>query len=88
MTEQVIRERVDELLGPVTNRRQLLELREGGRVFAYVGPQDVLLAGDLGRAVRAAREGLSVLLVNHTRHLGGFITSGAGCRWRMRRRPD
>lgn len=29
-------------------------------------------------AVRAAREGLSVLLVNHTQHLGGFVTSGAG----------
>ena len=28
--------------------------------------------------MRAAREGLSVLLVNHTQHLGGFITSGAG----------
>jgi hypothetical protein len=28
--------------------------------------------------VRAAREGLSVLLVNHTQHLGGFVTSGAG----------
>jgi len=29
-------------------------------------------------AVRAAREGLTVLLVNHTRHLGGFMSSGAG----------
>lgn len=27
-------------------------------------------------AVRAAREGLSVVLVNHTRHLGGMITNG------------
>jgi len=34
--------------------------------------------GGIAAAVRAAREGLSVLLVNHTRHLGGFITSGAG----------
>lgn len=34
--------------------------------------------GGIATAVRAAREGLSVLLVNHTRHLGGFITSGAG----------
>jgi hypothetical protein len=25
-------------------RRQLLELRESGRVFAYVGPEDVLVA--------------------------------------------
>lgn len=29
-------------------------------------------------AVRAAREGLDVLLVNHTRHVGGFMTSGGG----------
>jgi len=34
--------------------------------------------GGIACAVRAAREGLSVLLVNHTHHLGGFITSGAG----------
>lgn len=29
-------------------------------------------------AVRAAREGLAVLLTNHQPHLGGFLTSGAG----------
>ena len=34
--------------------------------------------GGIACAVRAAREGLSVLLVNHTQHLGGFSTSGAG----------
>jgi len=34
--------------------------------------------GGIACAVRAAREGLKVLLVNHTEHLGGFITSGAG----------
>jgi len=34
--------------------------------------------GGIACAVRAAREGLSVLLVNHTMHLGGFMTSGAG----------
>ena len=34
--------------------------------------------GGIACAVRAAREGLTVLLVNHTQHLGGFITSGAG----------
>jgi FAD dependent oxidoreductase len=34
--------------------------------------------GGIACSVRAAREGLSVLLVNHTQHLGGFITSGAG----------
>lgn len=35
-------------------------------------------AGGTACAVRAAREGLNVLLVNHTKHLGGFMTSGAG----------
>lgn len=34
--------------------------------------------GGIACAVRAAREELSVLLVNHTQHLGGFVTSGAG----------
>lgn len=34
--------------------------------------------GGIACAVRAAREGLRVLLVNHTAHLGGFVTSGAG----------
>ncbi|MBM3858122.1 MAG: FAD-dependent oxidoreductase [Verrucomicrobia bacterium] len=34
--------------------------------------------GGIACAVRAAREGLRVLLVNHTQHLGGFITSGGG----------
>ena len=34
--------------------------------------------GGIACAVRAAREGLHVLLVHHTGHLGGFITSGAG----------
>ncbi|MBL9117139.1 MAG: FAD-dependent oxidoreductase [Verrucomicrobiaceae bacterium] len=34
--------------------------------------------GGIACAVRAAREGLSVLFVNHTQHLGGFVTSGAG----------
>jgi hypothetical protein len=34
--------------------------------------------GGIACAVRAAREGLSVLLVNHTQHLGGFMTSGGG----------
>jgi hypothetical protein len=34
--------------------------------------------GGIACAVRAARESLNVLLVNHTQHLGGFITSGAG----------
>ncbi len=34
--------------------------------------------GGIACAVRGAREGLTVLLVNHTQHLGGFVTSGAG----------
>jgi hypothetical protein len=34
--------------------------------------------GGIACAVSAAREGLRVLLVNHTQHLGGFVTSGAG----------
>ncbi|MDX9868646.1 MAG: FAD-dependent oxidoreductase [Kiritimatiellia bacterium] len=34
--------------------------------------------GGIACAVRAAREGLTVLLVNHTGHIGGFMTSGAG----------
>jgi hypothetical protein len=34
--------------------------------------------GGIACAVRAAREGLRVLLVHHLRHLGGFMTSGAG----------
>lgn len=34
--------------------------------------------GGIACALRAAREGLTVLLVNHTQHLGGFLTSGAG----------
>lgn len=34
--------------------------------------------GGVACALAAAREGLSVLLVNHTHHLGGFMTSGCG----------
>jgi len=34
--------------------------------------------GGVGCAVRAAREGLSVLLVNRTPHLGGILSSGLG----------
>ncbi len=34
--------------------------------------------GGIACAVRAAREGLTVLLVNYSQHLGGFVTSGAG----------
>lgn len=34
--------------------------------------------GGIACAVRAAREGLTVLLVEHTQHLGGFMANGAG----------
>src|SRR6186713_1304617 len=34
--------------------------------------------GGIAMAVRAAREGLQVLLVNHNHHLGGILTSGLG----------
>lgn len=34
--------------------------------------------GGITMAVRAAREGLSVLLVNHNEHLGGILSSGLG----------
>src|SRR5881397_2446319 len=41
-------------------------------------------------AVRSAREGLSVLLVNRHDHLGGILTSGLGVwdtQWEGRRSP-
>ncbi len=34
--------------------------------------------GGIAMAVRAAREGLKVVLVNHNRHLGGILSSGLG----------
>ena len=34
--------------------------------------------GGVAMAVRAAREGLRVLLVNHTQHLGGMLSNGLG----------
>jgi len=34
--------------------------------------------GGIAMAVRAAREGLRVVLVNHTQHLGGILSSGLG----------
>lgn len=46
--------------------------------------------GGIAMAVRAAREGLSVLLVNHTAHLGGILSSGLGVwdtLWEGRRSP-
>lgn len=43
---------------------------------------DVVVAGGtpggLATAIRASREGLSVLVVNHTKHLGGMLTNGLG----------
>jgi hypothetical protein len=41
-------------------------------------------------AVRAAREGLSVVLVNHNGHLGGILSSGLGVwdtLWEGKRSP-
>ena len=34
--------------------------------------------GGIAMAVRAAREGLSVVLVNHNDHLGGILSNGLG----------
>ena len=43
-------------------------------------PYDLVVVGGtpggVACAVRAAREGLDVLLVNHHKHLGGMLTSG------------
>ena len=35
--------------------------------------------GGVAAAIRAAREGLSVLLTHYHQHLGGLLTSGIGC---------
>ncbi|HEV7402436.1 MAG TPA: FAD-dependent oxidoreductase [Chthoniobacteraceae bacterium] len=46
--------------------------------------------GGIAMAVRAAREGLRVLLVNHNRHLGGILSSGLGVwdtLWEGKRSP-
>lgn len=46
--------------------------------------------GGIAMAVRAAREGLSVLLVNHNQHLGGILSSGLGVwdtLWEGKRSP-
>jgi len=46
--------------------------------------------GGIAMAVRAAREGLSVLLVNHNDHLGGILSSGLGVwdtLWEGKRSP-
>jgi hypothetical protein len=46
--------------------------------------------GGIAMAVRAAREGLSVLLVNHNPHLGGILSSGLGVwdtLWEGKRAP-
>ena len=55
----------------------------GPSVAAIAGQQFDLLVvdatpGGVAMAVRAAREGLNVLLVNHTNHLGGMPTNGLG----------
>lgn len=46
--------------------------------------------GGIAMAVRAAREGLSVLLTNHNPHLGGILSSGLGVwdtQWEGKRSP-
>ena len=46
--------------------------------------------GGITMAVRAAREGLRVLLTNHTAHLGGILSSGLGVwdtQWEGKRSP-
>ncbi len=46
--------------------------------------------GGIAMAVRAAREGLSVVLVNHNAHLGGILSSGLGVwdtLWEGKRAP-
>jgi hypothetical protein len=46
--------------------------------------------GGIAMAVRAAREGMSVVLVNHQDHLGGILTSGLGVwdtLWEGKRAP-
>lgn len=46
--------------------------------------------GGIAMAVRAAREGLSVVLVNHNDHLGGILSSGLGVwdtLWEGKRSP-
>src|SRR5256885_7546571 len=39
-------------------------------------PYTTLFRSGVACAVRAAREGATVLLVNHTRHLGGMMLNG------------
>jgi len=46
--------------------------------------------GGIAMAVRAAREGMSVVLVNHNEHLGGILSSGLGVwdtLWEGKRSP-
>jgi len=46
--------------------------------------------GGIAMAVRAAREGLNVVLVNHNQHLGGILSSGLGVwdtLWEGKRSP-
>jgi len=71
--------------------KQVLQwLPEGGRTGAKTAPPadagldgrrfDLVVVGGtpsgVACAVRAARQGLNVLLVNHTAHLGGMMTNG------------
>jgi hypothetical protein len=59
-----------------------------GKEFDLVVAQGT--PGGIAMAVRAAREGARVLLVNHDRHLGGLLSSGLGIwdsLWEGKRSP-
>lgn len=53
-----------------------LKAADGGRAYDLVVVEGT--PGGITMAVRAAREGLNVLLVNHNEHLGGILSSGLG----------
>jgi len=53
-----------------------LKAADGVRAYDLVVVEGT--PGGITMAVRAAREGLSVLLVNHNEHLGGILSSGLG----------
>ncbi|MEQ1748277.1 MAG: FAD-dependent oxidoreductase [Prosthecobacter sp.] len=75
----------------------LLALSQTGNSFADTpGPIRADLCiyeatpGGIAMAVRAAREGLDVVLVNHNEHLGGILSSGLGVwdtLWEGKRAP-
>ncbi len=78
----------DRPAGPsIKNRERQMSSDELGKPGNFHLPKprekyDLIVVGGtpggIACAVRAAREGLQVLLVNPIQHLGGFVTSGAG----------